>query len=177
MESLLLNEEQMLSLNQLISKLEEKFGKDYIYPKMQDLYYYKAKGVRLIRFPFRAARVLEDLDGEALDYDQTNSDIKAMKAVVDEAVQVDFYSDEFGSYNSIVRGNYIPNGYLVRKNIYDKIGRYSTEAPLEDWWLMLQIAKFAKMKYILLMAELKQRNHFAWLYIHCIRNHHLNICF
>lgn len=61
------------------------FGKDYIYPKMQDLYYYKAKGVRLIRFPFRAARVLEDLDGEALDYNQTNSDIKAMKAVVDEA--------------------------------------------------------------------------------------------
>lgn len=61
------------------------FGKDYIYPKMQDLYYYKAKGVRLIRFPFRAARVLEDLDGEALDYEQTNSDIKAMKAVVDEA--------------------------------------------------------------------------------------------
>lgn len=61
------------------------FGKDYIYPKMQDLYYYKAKGVRLIRFPFRAARVLEDLDGETLDYDQTNSDIKAMKAVVDEA--------------------------------------------------------------------------------------------
>lgn len=61
------------------------FGYDYIYPKMQDLYYYKAKGVRLIRFPFRAARVLEDLDGEALDYDQTNSDIKAMKAVVDEA--------------------------------------------------------------------------------------------
>lgn len=61
------------------------FGKDYIYPKMQDLYYYKAKGVRLIRFPFRAARVLEDLDGEALDYEKTNSDIKAMKAVVDEA--------------------------------------------------------------------------------------------
>ena len=61
------------------------FGKDYIYPKMQDLYYYKAKGVRLIRFPFRAARVLENLDGEALDYDQTNSDIKAMKTVVDEA--------------------------------------------------------------------------------------------
>lgn len=28
MESLLLNEEQMLSLNQLISKLEEKFGKE-----------------------------------------------------------------------------------------------------------------------------------------------------
>lgn len=61
------------------------FGKDYIYPRLQDLYYYKAKGVRLIRFPFRAARVLEDLDGAALDYDQTNSDIKAMKTVVDEA--------------------------------------------------------------------------------------------
>jgi len=61
------------------------FGNDYMYPRLQDLYYYKAKGVRLIRFPFRAARVLENLDGDALDYDQANSDIKAMKTIVDEA--------------------------------------------------------------------------------------------
>lgn len=39
MESLLLNEEQMLSLNQLISKLEEKFGKDYIYQPEHILLY------------------------------------------------------------------------------------------------------------------------------------------
>ncbi|MBP7373508.1 MAG: cellulase family glycosylhydrolase [Prevotella sp.] len=62
------------------------FGKDYMYPRFQDLYYFKAKGVRLIRFPFRAARVLEDLDGNALDYNNgSTSDIQAMKNIVNEA--------------------------------------------------------------------------------------------
>ncbi len=62
------------------------FGYDYMYPRFQDLYYFKAKGVRLIRFPFRAARVLEDLDGNELDYKNgSTSDIQAMKNIVNEA--------------------------------------------------------------------------------------------
>ena len=67
-------------------KVPGTFGQDYIYPRFQDLYYFKAKGVRLIRFPFRAARVLHNLDDAELDYaDDNKSDIRAMKAVVDEA--------------------------------------------------------------------------------------------
>lgn len=67
-------------------KVPGTFGQDYIYPRFQDLYYFKAKGVRLIRFPFRAARVLHNLDDAELDYAEgAKSDIAAMKAVVDEA--------------------------------------------------------------------------------------------
>ena len=56
--------------------------------------------------------------------------------------------DDFGTYESLVKGNYIPNGYLIRRNIFDKIGNFIPEAPLEDYWLMLQIAKYSKMKFI-----------------------------
>lgn len=67
---------------------------------------------------------------------------------VAQARNLDFLSDEFGSYSSLLMGNYIPNGYLVRRNIFDKTGYYTEEAPLEDYYLMLQISKYAKMKYI-----------------------------
>lgn len=62
--------------------------------------------------------------------------------------RVDFYSNDFGSYSSLILGNHVPNGYLVRKSIFQKIGYYTASAPLEDYWLMLQISKYAKMKYI-----------------------------
>ncbi len=55
---------------------------------------------------------------------------------------------DFGSYQSLMSGNYIPNGYLIRKSIFRKIGYFTPEAPLEDYWLMLQISKYSKMKYI-----------------------------
>lgn len=64
------------------------------------------------------------------------------------ASRVDFLSDEFGSYESLLIGNYIPNGYLIRKSIFEKIGYFTKDAPLEDYYLMLQISKYAKMKYI-----------------------------
>lgn len=60
------------------------FGFDYMYPKNEDLYYYKAKGVRLLRIPFRAARVQHELNAD-LDFDAEKSDIKALQAVVREA--------------------------------------------------------------------------------------------
>jgi len=62
--------------------------------------------------------------------------------------QIDFYSNDFGSYESLLVCNYIPNGYLIRNNIFEKTGYFTKEAPLEDYWLMLQISKYAKMKYI-----------------------------
>lgn len=61
---------------------------------------------------------------------------------------VDFSLNQFGSYKSLYIDNYIPNGYLIRKFIFEKTGYYTPEAPLEDYWLMLQISKYAKMKYI-----------------------------
>ena len=57
-------------------------------------------------------------------------------------------SKKFGEYKSLYKRNYIPNGYLIRKSIFQKIGFFTKEAPLEDWWLMLQISKYSKMKYL-----------------------------
>lgn len=61
---------------------------------------------------------------------------------------VDFASDNFGTYYSLIEMNYIPNGALIRRNIFEKIGLFTEKAPLEDYYLMLQIAKYSKMKYI-----------------------------
>lgn len=59
-----------------------RFGTDYMYPRFEDLYYFKAKGVRLIRLPFRAARVAEDITNPTV---LDTQDLNALKDVVAEA--------------------------------------------------------------------------------------------
>lgn len=58
------------------------------------------------------------------------------------------FGKNFGKYETLCLGNYIPNGYLIRRSIFDKIGPFKPEAPLEDWWLHLQISKYSKMKFL-----------------------------
>lgn len=60
---------------------------------------------------------------------------------------VDFSSEEFGSYSSLVRGNYIPNGYLIATKALRKVNFFIPEVLLEDWYLMLQLSKLGKFKY------------------------------
>ncbi len=55
-------------------------GNNYAMPKMQDLYYFNAKGVKLFRFPFRWKRIQDELGGPLVE-----EDIEAMKKVVAEA--------------------------------------------------------------------------------------------
>lgn len=62
--------------------------------------------------------------------------------------KIAFDSNNFGNYETLILGNYIPNGYLVRSDIYKVIGSYLSDAPLEDYWLMLQISKYSKMKFL-----------------------------
>lgn len=57
-------------------------------------------------------------------------------------------SDRFGAYDLLYQYNHVPNGYFLKREVYDIIGPYTKEAPLEDLWLLRQIAKYAKMKYI-----------------------------
>ncbi len=58
-----------------------------------------------------------------------------------------FNDKDFGTYRTLYATNYIPNGYVVKKEVYNKIGKYP-EGILEDWWFMLQFSKYYKMKYI-----------------------------
>lgn len=59
-----------------------------------------------------------------------------------------FNEKNFGTYESLQIGNYIPNGYLIRKSTLDKVKSFSKEAPLEDYFLMLQLSKYSKFKYL-----------------------------
>ena len=52
---------------------------------------------------------------------------------------------KWGTYEALIQCNHIPNGHLIRKSVLDKIPPFTKEAPLEDWWLMLQIAKISKI--------------------------------
>lgn len=58
-----------------------------------------------------------------------------------------FDTDEFGKYNSFICKNYIPNGYLVRKKLMENI-RFTPLAPREDYFMVLQLSKVSKFKYI-----------------------------
>lgn len=60
---------------------------------------------------------------------------------------VDFNSNDFGSYKSLSRGNYIPNGYLYRQEAIINANGFK-ENTLEDWYMNLQIARKYKIKYI-----------------------------
>lgn len=55
---------------------------------------------------------------------------------------------EFGSYRSLLEGNYIPNGYLMRKSALLAAGGYNTSVLLEDWYMNLQLAKLGGMVYL-----------------------------
>lgn len=57
-------------------------------------------------------------------------------------------SPNFGTYRALLRANHIPNGYLVRRSAFDLALPFTKAAPLEDHWLMLQIAKRWRMKMI-----------------------------
>ena len=62
---------------------------------------------------------------------------------------IDFYSNQFGTYESLLKGNYIPNGYLIRNDILiNKVGGFSEKKVLEDFLMHLQLSKFGKYKYI-----------------------------
>ena len=73
-----------------------------------------------------------------------NAKYKTVKEFLSSKLKIDFLSDDFGSYKTLYKENYIPNGYLIRKNIFETIGNFTKNAPLEDFWLMLQISKYKK---------------------------------
>lgn len=82
-------------------------------------------------------------------YDINNAKYRTFASFLKVArSDVDFNSPDFGEYSSFLLGNYIPNGYLIRKSTFDKIPKFTQEAPLEDYFLHFQLSKYGKYKYI-----------------------------
>ena len=59
----------------------------------------------------------------------------------------DFDGAWFGSYEALIQGNHVPNGTLVRRSAIEKVGRFSPAAPLEDYYMLLQLAKFSRLRF------------------------------
>ena len=81
-------------------------------------------------------------------YDESDAVYKTYGSFLEQSCGFSFCSENFGTYSSFCRRNYIPNGYLVRNEVLKSYVRFTESAPLEDYWLMLQLSKYGKMKYI-----------------------------
>lgn len=55
---------------------------------------------------------------------------------------------DFGRYEDLLKGNYIPNGYLYLRQAIIDAGKIDTNIFLEDWYLHLHLVKHGKYKYI-----------------------------
>jgi glycosyltransferase involved in cell wall biosynthesis len=67
----------------------------------------------------------------------------------------DFFLDrDFGSYPSLIAGNYLPNGWLFRKKDFESAGGYDPALALDDWPLLLRLTKGYR---IALAAEILAR--------------------
>lgn len=60
---------------------------------------------------------------------------------------VDFNTDEFGSYRSLLLGNYIPNGKMFLRDALIKAGPYK-DGILEDWYMNIQLSRIGYIKYL-----------------------------
>ena len=54
----------------------------------------------------------------------------------------------YGDYRTLLRANHIVNGALIRKSAFDSIPPFTRLAPLEDYWLWLQLAKVGRCRAI-----------------------------
>ncbi|MBQ3059336.1 MAG: glycosyltransferase family 2 protein [Desulfovibrio sp.] len=81
-------------------------------------------------------------------YEESEAAYLTFADMLQKETKIAFGSDAFGSYSSLYRTNHIPNGYLIRRSILSNIPPFTKEAPLEDWYLMLQLAKHGKMKFL-----------------------------
>ncbi len=90
-------------------------------------------------------RIFWDKNGK---YTNLPDSFKTFAEFYQNKVNLDFSSSKFGTYEEFYKYNYVPNGYLIRRNIFKKTGYYTKKAPLDDWYILLQISKYSKMKFI-----------------------------
>jgi hypothetical protein len=54
---------------------------------------------------------------------------------------------DFGSYASLIQGNYVPNGWLLRRSSVADVGGYAINLTLDDWSLLLRLAKKYRLRF------------------------------
>ena len=81
-------------------------------------------------------------------YTEAEAEWTTFNDFLQSMTRVNQFGSDFGKYSALVKANHIVNGYLIRKGILDEILPFTKDAPLEDYWLHLQLAKKTKYKCI-----------------------------
>ena len=92
-------------------------------------------------------RVFKNSNSE-LVYEDSEAKYRTFAAQISNNNVDRLLTDFFGNYGNLLQGNHVPNGYLMRKEALGATGGYSAEAPLEDYYMALQLAKRGKMHFV-----------------------------
>ncbi|MBE6445138.1 MAG: glycosyltransferase family 2 protein [Alphaproteobacteria bacterium] len=143
-----------LTLNNLIQRAQG----DYIYIIASDD----------VAKPYAISTLLENIqkkqavvavgDNEIIDYDgkrigwnkkRKSCDLKHAKyKTFGDFLKLKNKQQTFGTYEELLKGNHIPNGCLIEKKSLLQIPKFTTEAPLEDYFMHLQLAKIGTYCFI-----------------------------
>ncbi len=97
-----------------------------------------------------------DEDGKQCYWDKFRKNVYSKKQAMYESfgdflkyerTEIDFKSAAYGSYLSIINGNYISNGYLTKLDVLKSVLPL-TRGSLEDWETHLKISKKYQYKYL-----------------------------
>ena len=81
-------------------------------------------------------------------YTEKGAAYKTFNGFLEATTGIKENSPLYGKYESLLKANHIPNGYLMRFSELIKIPSFSSDAPLEDHWLHLQLSKITAYKAI-----------------------------
>ena len=80
-------------------------------------------------------------------YDPVVAKYKTTAQRMEKSARINFLSEQYGDYKTLLWSNYVTNGYLLRKSALIEAGKYREDV-LEDWYMNLQLAKKYKFKFI-----------------------------
>lgn len=89
--------------------------------------------------------------GERVGWDEDQNSVSFEQAkykTFAEFLKLNELGELFGDYRILSGINCVPNGYLIRAESLKKVPPFTPEAPLEDYYMMLQLSKLGKMKFI-----------------------------
>ena len=81
-------------------------------------------------------------------YDEKDAVDTTFNQFIERTTGVIENSEAFGCYESLLKVNHIVNGQLIRRSFLERILPFQKDAPLEDWWMHLQLSKLCKYRAI-----------------------------
>lgn len=93
-----------------------------------------------------------DSDGRRIGWGEAQEESSLENATYHtfgEFLEIRNLGERFDSYEALIAQNHVPNGYTISMAAIRRIPQlFTPEAPLEDWFMMLQLAKIGKFAYL-----------------------------